>query len=536
MNLLWRSLKSLVIKNKLVFVLFCLCQVVSILSIIFVYGVIVARAEYNNSFDISNRQLHIPLEMPIGREELEQKIRLLAEDEQLHDAVEQYSVWMDAGDIRIKADMQYVEASPLFVSFGKYFTPEDFTSDNKVVLICEEIAFGDPSYEVGDTYSVMGESYTIQGIFNSFNTAYVEIPYTSLPSVEGIRRITITLKHPVDGDTAREYGKAIKELWDIVSVELPPASEASDVTENIFQMSGSLLIALLAAINFSALYRFLLRRRTENGTVYYPVVINAAYSNLGYGEKMSVWATIHKESGDETIPFSIYVAGILNSDQRYISLGSGSNVATSDNFFSKVSGSRSSPLLLFNKDLLPAEVKPLFSVQSTRFLFFDPTIDQATMEQNIAILSNQAYTFTLDEILENSEAEYNDNMRFYMPFCVCIYAIALIGIISFVALNTLQNAHYFSILYLCGCRWKNCLYICTGYVGVITVLSLVLSFFIYSVASFAGITEQMGLYFTMGNLWLTLAIIAVLVITALIIPFVMMRRFSVTEFIRKYEK
>lgn len=268
MNLLWRSLKSLVIKNKLVFVLFCLCQVVSILSIIFVYGVIVARAEYNNSFDIGNRQLHIPLEMPIGREELEQKIRLLAEDEQLHDTVEQYSVWMDAGDIRIKADMQYVEASPLFVSFGKYFTPEDFTSDNKVVLICEEIAFGDPSYEVGDTYSVMGESYTIQGIFNSFNTAYVEIPYTSLPSVEGIRRITITLKHPVDGDTAREYGKAIKELWDIVSVELPPASEASDVTENIFQMSGSLLIALLAAINFSALYRFLLRRRQSEYAIY----------------------------------------------------------------------------------------------------------------------------------------------------------------------------------------------------------------------------------------------------------------------------
>ncbi len=275
---------------------------------------------------------------------------------------------------------------------------------------------------------------------------------------------------------------------------------------------------------------------TENGTVYYPVVINAAYSNLGYGDKMSVWATMHKESGDETIPFSIYVAGILNSDQRYISLGSGSNVATSDNFFQKQTGSRSSPLLFFNKELLPTELEPLFSVQSTRFLFFDRTIDQTTMEQNIAILSNQAYTFTLNEILENSEAEYNDNMRFYMPFCVCIYAIALIGIISFVALNTLQNAHYFSILYLCGCRWKNCLYICTGYIGVITVLSLLLSFFIYSVASFAGITEQMGLYFTTGNLWLTLAIIAVLVITSLIIPFVMIHRFSVTEFIRKYEK
>lgn len=268
MKLLWKSMQALIVKNRLVFILFCLCQVVSILSIIFVYGVIVARQEYNNSFDIENRQLHIPLDTPMTSEELEQKIQLLDEDERLHDTVEQYAVWLAEGDILIQANFQYVKASPLFVDYGQYFTPEDFSTGNKTLLICEEIAFGDPGYEVGDTYTLRGESYTVKGIFSSFGVPYIEVPYASLFSVDGMRRVTVTLKHQVDQDTAREYGKIIKELWDIVSVELPPAPTTDSISSNIFQMFSSLLIALLAAINFSALYRFLLQRRQAEYAVY----------------------------------------------------------------------------------------------------------------------------------------------------------------------------------------------------------------------------------------------------------------------------
>ena len=275
---------------------------------------------------------------------------------------------------------------------------------------------------------------------------------------------------------------------------------------------------------------------TENGTTYYPVIVSSSFPGLKYGDRMEIWATIHKESGDENIPFSIYVAGILNSDQRFLNFGSGSNAATGDNLFQKQTGSRSSPLLFFNKDQLPAELAPVMLIQSTRFLFFDPALDKAAMEHNTTLLSNQAFTFTLDELLENSRAEFGENMRLYLPFCVCIYAIALIGVISFVALNTLQNARYFSILYLCGCRWKNCRNICIGYVGLLSLLALLISLLLYGLASAAGMSERMQLAFSVGNLWLTLAILLVVAITALVIPFVLMKRFSVTEFIRKFER
>ena len=267
---------------------------------------------------------------------------------------------------------------------------------------------------------------------------------------------------------------------------------------------------------------------TEHGTNVYPVVISQEDKSIKYGDRLEVSST----NGNI---FQVYVSGVLNTSQRYLNLSKSGNAATSDYFFKKVDRQIDGLMFFFDKEMYPQELYELLHKQPTRFIFFDE-MNSDQFLSNAAVLSEQGYTYTPQELMMNSDDEYQENLRYYLPFCICIFAISLIGIVSFTALNMLQNAHYFSILYLCGSRTKYSSYICLGYVGIVCLATLIISFFVYTLGNLSGIMNQMDLYFTNTNILITGAILLLVVAVSMIIPIVMMKRFSVTEYIRKFEK
>lgn len=267
LSLIKKSLRSLATKNILVFTLFCICQMISILSIIFVYGVIVAKNEYNRSFDLGNRTFTVALDGTLDKAGLNDKIESLKADKQLKDQIKNFSLWLSDGDQPVKSDIYFEEASPLYVDAGRYFSKDDYENGTVVILLNQQLAGAtiENPLEVGGTYELNGLSYEIIGLFRY---PYFEIPYTSLKTIDNSVQISMVLKHCVSESTARQYGRILSDVFDTKAVQLPASQETNTITRNLFQSASAVLIALLAAINFSALYRFLLKKRQAEYSIY----------------------------------------------------------------------------------------------------------------------------------------------------------------------------------------------------------------------------------------------------------------------------
>lgn len=256
---------SLIKQNKLVFILFCLCQIISIISIVFVYGVFVSRDKLNNSYDIERRELTFKPSNIEDKNLLSTKFQQLESNVQLKKILQTITVWSISGDNIIKSDFRYKDPAPLYVDHGSYFNEDDYLNGNHVILINRSIAGTDPVYNVDDNIQINGTAYKVVGVFGH---EYYEIPFPSLISYDDVEQISIVLNREVEESTARQYSQIIKEIFDVNTVNLPPPITQNAITQNLFQTVSSIFIAFIAAINFSALYRFLLKERQAEYAIY----------------------------------------------------------------------------------------------------------------------------------------------------------------------------------------------------------------------------------------------------------------------------
>ncbi len=260
--LLKKMLRTLIAEQKLVFILFCICQIVSILSMIFVSGVIAAQLEYNNSFDLEYRQFSFLVEQPKTAQRLAEEYELLKQEIK---KVENCTLWFQHNDVPIKANISYQKASPYYVDLGRYFSAEEFKSNKNLILINQEKAGNDPIYEIGDKIIIGEKTFKIIG---AIPHSYFEIPFNCLTDNNKITQVEILLQESIKPEMAVEYAETIKEIFGVSKVSLPEEVPAGEISKNLFQNISILLISLLAICNFSFLYRYLLKKRQYQYAVF----------------------------------------------------------------------------------------------------------------------------------------------------------------------------------------------------------------------------------------------------------------------------
>ncbi len=120
-----------------------------------------------------------------------------------------------------------------------------------------------------------------------------------------------------------------------------------------------------------------------------------------------------------------------------------------------------------------------------------------------------------------------------MPILLCVFIIVLAELICSVAMSTHSQMKNYGIYFLCGCRWKDCLKISAAYSAIILVCGGVIGsslFLLLQTTDYADLFEQnLGI----NNLYISLAMIAIMIIASLIIPFFMIRKTSPVETIKE---
>lgn len=242
---------------------------------------------------------------------------------------------------------------------------------------------------------------------------------------------------------------------------------------------------------------------TEGTEVYYPVFVSDE-STLRKGDRFDVRIDSHI--------IRCYVAGVLNDEQRYLRFNSGSSSATTTNTVADASGK----LIVFsNSAHFPTDEHT--TVYNNKILVFDD-ISEDDMAYNISILRDQAFVFTMDEMVENSMSNVRTNVAYFTPLVVALFLVSLVGLVCLSIFANYKNIDFYRTAMLCGACRRDCImigffsYLFTALISFIGLLLL------YFAASALGITASLGIRLYATNGALTAIVYVIVLLLGSVIP------------------
>lgn len=93
-------------------------------------------------------------------------------------------------------------------------------------------------------------------------------------------------------------------------------------------------------------------------------------------------------------------------------------------------------------------------------------------------------------------------------------------------MNQMKN---FSIYYICGSQWKNCLLICCGFLFWVVLLTLLLLGGCYAWGTLTPMFQELGCLFAQNNIWMTLGAFLICFVCAALPPFLILKNTQPVE-------
>ncbi len=134
---------------------------------------------------------------------------------------------------------------------------------------------------------------------------------------------------------------------------------------------------------------------------------------------------------------------------------------------------------------------------------------------------------------EQSEKYLNDIYTRMLPIVIAAAVVILAGLIGSVAISTVRQIKNFGILFLCGCRWKDCTRIIIAYLTILFSIAVVLTILCISVMKIVNMDYLIGSVYEMNNLIVSVAEIAVMYLLAIILPHNIIKTTSPVETIKE---
>ncbi len=240
----------------------------------------------------------------------------------------------------------------------------------------------------------------------------------------------------------------------------------------------------------------------EGKHAYYPVIITHETSLYRYGSK-------HEITLQNREAVNVYIAGVLAPQQKYIDLSARSNVAGSEQMVSTVMEWEQFFFAVEERFSQEALQKGMVRTLKTRLLFFEDGVSDAEIQNVYVLLKNQGWTFSYSEIMQNSQAVFAESITFYLPLLLCLTLLCVVSVLGFSVLSVKNNSVYYSCFLLCGGTRRDCARLTLDNTLLISLFAVLLAFFVNWLLEAIGALNGTG-YFGLGNLLLSMGIIAVL--------------------------
>ncbi len=252
MQLVLNNIVSFIKSNRIIFIVFVVCQIITCFTAQYVCTVFYSKQHANIDDNTIYKTFYIDFHEPIHISEIIEKLSR-------NEDIKKISLYND--DFMITADYNKYENK--YVIYGRYFEKDEFfTSESKVVLNT-----ADEGYKIGNTFFIDGHEYEIIGI-NWSNQVYNEVTYQNFIENYSTTQISVEFLEIPTLKQIKETSNHISSIMPNSVVYEPENVNFVDYFTGSSEYIISICIVVLSILNISYLYTYVLSKRKRLFCIY----------------------------------------------------------------------------------------------------------------------------------------------------------------------------------------------------------------------------------------------------------------------------
>lgn len=173
-----------------------------------------------------------------------------------------------------------------------------------------------------------------------------------------------------------------------------------------------------------------------------------------------------------------------------------------------------------------------YVTQIGKFIYYPERVSEDIYQKDYEAM-NQGNTLNIEEINKDTNKMINEDLKKYVPLCILVFTIVLIGVACSIAIQSLYQMKNYGIYYLCGMKWNNAVGICGSCVLIILVISGVLSAVTLKLLILFGVLANLGIVININNLYVSLIMAVLIFVISMIVPFVNINKQTPVNIIRR---
>lgn len=249
-------LKNIVefIKNKIIFVLFSMGIVVTLLVVLFLYNIYANMNASDPSMQSKYQVATISLS-GLTVEEIDRAFTQL--NSQREDIAFAFSIFQDGDNMIAATHMN----APYNYS-GRYFKNEEIDAGAAVAILAGSLH---EAYNENTHMIIKGKPYKILAYSDRF---YTEIPFYSLEGDAELDTMQILFKNMLSQSRIKILERELAQAFPGAFINPPSEPDLRAVSQNLYRSALSALILIVALLNISFLYQYILKKREKCYGVY----------------------------------------------------------------------------------------------------------------------------------------------------------------------------------------------------------------------------------------------------------------------------
>ena len=176
------------------------------------------------------------------------------------------------------------------------------------------------------------------------------------------------------------------------------------------------------------------------------------------------------------------------------------------------------------------------SVGYGEFITYNKTVGADIIRYNNKVLDTKGFYYSIEEFKKNSEDYVLKMQRRFMPAFIGVMFVVMIGIISASMIQTMSQMRQYGVFYLCGASRIKCILISIIGNLLTYIISSVIAVCILAVMYNSSLRISIGMIFKMNNIWTTVAVMGMLVVMSVIVPFIMLGVSSIKNILIQNEE
>ena len=199
--------------------------------------------------------------------------------------------------------------------------------------------------------------------------------------------------------------------------------------------------------------------------------------------------------------------------------------------------------MIFNRELIEDNTGEEVYLVTTPLIFISygqltSSEEASAIETTVKILSPEEEQENLiladfSQLRKNTDEYMTEFMMELLPIAVAVIIIAAIGIAGTSAILALRNLRNFSIFYLCGSKWSDCIKIMLADIGIVTAAALVLNTAAIFTLTALNMESLIGMDIGIMNVLVTLGTVAAILIISVILPINVLKSKTPVECLRE---